>query len=232
MKNLRMPTLLFCAALLSVGCTSRSLKSDPKAEAAVTALQRLDARLETGITRSEYSTSVGEANFQVKQFLESDKANSVPKFTESLVEAMKWYKAAGDIWSAEVQAPVAVGYCQADLSSFQATGLCKTYPELVTTVPGKGPTAGSSQRSSAALVNLSILVSQYLQQSGKTPGGSPGIIYGLARQASWRRASFASNNAQKYLTGAIPKAFDELSFKDSKVDELAYLTIEAKKSVE
>ena len=212
-------------------CNTWSLKSDQKANDALLALKKLDARIETGISYSDYSGALGEVNYSVKQFLESDKSTSVPEFSNSLRNAMKWHSAATQIWRRQLNAPVPVGYCDsAGLSEFQAKDLCDAYPQLVTTVPGTIPTSGRAF--SIAMVNATILFSAYSAAHGKDYTGSLGLIYDLAVRESWLRAALEVNNAQHSLNGEKLEKAEDKSFKAEKKAEIGYLYKEATKHLE
>lgn len=211
-----------------VGCNSWSLKSDQEARDAVLALQKLEAKLDTGMSYRDYSAALGEANFPVKQFLEGGHGNAKPDFSDSLRKAMRWYKAAGEIWGRQLGAPVPVGYCTAGLSEFQASNLCTEYPELVTTVAGTPPSSGNSVGFAVANQRFSALLLAY----PKAPQSSPGLIYELAVHESWKRAVFEAKNAQHALNGdQLEKANDTL-FKADKEAEKNYQIAEAKRQSE
>ena len=91
----------------TVGCHTWNLESDHKAQEALTALEKVEAKAETGTSRAMYADVLGDANFAVKQFLESDKANSVPEFSNALRNSIRWYKAASEVWDRELDSPVA-----------------------------------------------------------------------------------------------------------------------------
>ncbi len=155
-------------------------------------------------------------------------ADAKPDFSDSLRKAMKWYKAAGEIWNRQLGAPVPVGYCAAGLSEFEASNLCSEYPELVTTVAGTPPSSGNSVGFAVANQRFSALLLAY----PKTPQSSPGLIYELAVHESWKRAAFEVKNAQHALNGEpLEKANDTL-FKADKEAEKNYQIAEAKRQSE
>lgn len=218
-------TILLLLMITCVACDTYSLRSDQKAKDAVLVLQKLNARLETGISYRDYSAALGEANFPVKQFLEGGHADANAEFSNSLHNAMKWYKTAVGIWGRQLQVPVPVGYCAAGLSEFEASDLCTQYPELVTNVAGTPPSSGNSVGFAVANQRFSALLLAF----PKAPQGSPGLIYELATHESWKRAAFEVKNAQHALNGEqLEKANDDL-FKVDKETEKHYQIAEAKK---
>jgi hypothetical protein len=211
-----------------VACDSYSLRSDQKAKDAVLILQKLNARVETGISYRDYSAALGEANFPAKQFLEGGHADANAVFSQSLRNAIKWYKAAGGIWSRQLQAPIPVGYCAAGLAEFEASDLCTEYAELVTTVAGKPPSSGNSVGYAVAAQHFNALMLGF----SKTQEGSPGVIYELATHESWKRAAFEVRNAQHALNSEPLEKASDTSFKVDREAERNYQIAEARKSNE
>jgi hypothetical protein len=116
-----------------LGCKT-SWQSDSDAKGALNALKRLQSRTEVGITSRDYSVALGETNFAVKQFLDTDVSKDSADFDSSIREALKWYSAASEVWSAETQNPYAhptSSTCRDAMNS-----LCQDHPELVVTVSG------------------------------------------------------------------------------------------------
>jgi hypothetical protein len=196
----------------------------------VLALEKLQARVEAGLSLQDYSAALGEANLIVKRFLESDKAESASDFSNSLRNAAKWYAGAEQLWHRQLESPVPLGYCSPDgLPSFNADDLCMSYPQLVTTVPGKIPTTTDSLQSSAALVALEATLAVMQTSKGEAFEGSPGLIYHLAVLESWRRAHFELKNAHRLIDGKSMEQANEAWFKNEKKTELRYLVNEADK---
>lgn len=222
-----------CAILASLkGCKSGASKFDQQARDALLILEKLAAKVETGIVFRDYSVAVGEANFVVGQFLEGESANWVPGFSNSLRTAMKWYEAAERVWSRKAEAATMLGYCNPDgLPGFQVKDLCDAYPELVLTVPGKGPSPGNSTGFAVAQVNFYITLEEVNHKPGDEITGSPGLIYELAIQDSWRRASLEVSNGKSYLAGDIPKITDGTRLKTDSTTELKYLIDEVNKRI-
>ena len=125
---------LFVAAILVVflsGCKP-SLTSNSQADDALLALKKLQAKTETGIVYNEYSSALGDANFAVKLFLDSDDAKSHPEFSSSLQDSIKWYQAASEVWS-ESTGEYKTSSEPCVKGGFRQP-LCDSYPELVTPV--------------------------------------------------------------------------------------------------
>src|ERR1022692_509640 len=79
-------TLAVLVSLSFAGCRS-SLQSDKQAVDAVEALRRLDSKIEVGMTFPDYSATLGEVNFAVRDFLDSDQSKKAPVFSEALKNA-------------------------------------------------------------------------------------------------------------------------------------------------
>ena len=78
-----------------------------------------------------------------------------------------------------------------------------------------------------------MLLEAYSFQHGKDDkSGSPGVIYYLATQESWRRAKFEVKNARRLLEGKKEEPLDPKALKTNKEAEIAYLSAEATKSLE
>lgn len=91
-----------CSLLaLSAGCTQKT-KTSALGNEALTALKRLEARTEVGVSKTAYSSALGEAYFSVKQFLESADAKSMPELGKALTKTVYWYKAADEFWDIKV----------------------------------------------------------------------------------------------------------------------------------
>lgn len=69
------------------------------AKESIMALKRLGSRVETGISYGDYAPALGEANFQVKLFLESQDAKSNPDLALRLLKAIKHYENALTVWN-------------------------------------------------------------------------------------------------------------------------------------
>ena len=222
--------LVLVMFVCSTSCNRWSLSSDRKARGAVLALEKLQARVEAGMSLQDYSVALGEADLIVKRFLESDKAKSAREFSNSLRNATKWYAGAEQLWHRQLESPVPIGYCSPDgLPSFNANDLCVSYPQLVTTVPGKIPSTTDSLQSSVALVPFEATLAVMQTSRGEAFEGSPGLIYHLAVLESWRRANFELKNAHRLINGKSMEQANEEWFKNEKQSELRYLVNEADK---
>jgi hypothetical protein len=124
--------------------TQLSPKNAPEAKEALLALEKLQSIVESGVSLPDYTRALADANFPLKMYLKSDKADRFPALTRALTDAMKWYKAAGQLWSAKIDTDFPIGYCDkwtqpvpvnAKLydGPYMIEDLCTAYPELVTT---------------------------------------------------------------------------------------------------
>ena len=234
MKKKRALLVVCMVIAVFIGCKRWSLRTDQKAIDAVQSMKKLLAMTETGATLRDYTAALGDANFAVKQFLESDKANAKPEFSNSLRNAIKWYKAGQGVWDRSSIVPLVIGYCETgELPSFTVDELCRTYPELVTTVPGKNIfTAGNSRGFAIYFVNYTMSRDAIDIYDGKKDVGSPWIIYKFAINESWKRANFEVDNAKLILNEMKPNSATPSSFKSTKSTELDYFTKETSKWLE
>jgi len=83
--------------LVSNICYAQSAKDG------VRALQRLQARVEAGISLKDYTPALGDTLFEVKLFLNSPEAKTKPELATSLNKAMEFYMAVRDIWNYKVR---------------------------------------------------------------------------------------------------------------------------------
>ncbi len=179
--------VLFALGLCSEGC-GKPLKSDQKAEDAVTALAKLQARVEVGIQFQDYVSSLGEVNFRVKEYLSSEGAKNRAEFSDTLTDALRWYSAGQQIWERQDRAMAnggdpAGGYCDPDglaekrpelgewIWHSDTRELCKAFPELIR----KGDAAMSD--------------------------GQFVLPYTVAKWDAWKRTAFDLRNAQHLLNG-------------------------------
>jgi hypothetical protein len=61
-------------------------------------LKKLESKIEIGINYKDYSTALGDINYEVKEFLESREAKKKPKLAESLERVMTHHKNAMTVW--------------------------------------------------------------------------------------------------------------------------------------
>jgi len=163
-----------CTTLLlifGIGCKS-PLATNAEARDAVVALKKLQAKTETGIVYAEYTSALGDANYAVKAYLETDQAKTTKDFSVSLQDSIKWYQAASEIWSKSLGEYNIGRTSETCATPFHSTNtLCADYPELILPVYGLGATK------------------------------EPGIHYKLAMQEAWQFATYSSDNAQLALQG-------------------------------
>jgi hypothetical protein len=224
--------LLYSCAVLSIcmGCHRASLQRDEKAVGALNALKKLDAATDTGTSYQNYSKALGETNYAVGEFLQSDSASRNKSFTTALEASMRSFEAAEDVWTEEVKAPSFLAYCSDHgLLKFRVEDLCRRYPELVTNVPGEVPAAGESEGFAIASTNFQV----ELNSLSSNPRNSSGIIFEIAIKNSFRRASAEIKQAQAILEGK-PVASTSLDSTQlvTKDQESAYLLRQAQKQIE
>lgn len=96
-------THILIAAIFSL--ISLQWASAQTATDALTALQRLQNRCETGIAYVDYSEALAEASFPFRQFQDAEEAAQNPEFNAHLRRAIEHYQFAGEIWTARFRAP-------------------------------------------------------------------------------------------------------------------------------
>jgi len=68
------------------------------AKEAVRTLKKLEARVQVGISYRDYMPALGDAQFEVNQFLESSEARKKPHLAESINKVMDHYIIAGNLF--------------------------------------------------------------------------------------------------------------------------------------
>jgi hypothetical protein len=182
----RVSAAFLAAIVITCSGCKHSLKSDPHATDALMALKRLQAKTETGIAYHDYSVALGDANFPVKLFLESENARTYPVFASSLRDAMKWYEAAAKVWERQIAEDHDEGYCDIQKLSEAHSNveyayygerdvrlLCEEYPELV----------------------------RPIQNPPYFDFKVPGMLFTIAEWDSWKRSAFSLKNAEHSLKG-------------------------------
>lgn len=139
------------------------------AKDAIEALQKLSSRCETGISYRDYSSALGETNFNVKSYLENPESDKNPKLKECLRKTWVHFLTAKEVW---------------DLR-FARVGMA-VIPELLT--PGKGFTGESDK------VAMSQLISTYPELSQKVSDGYLALtdVVQIAWSSAAKELSFAS----------------------------------------
>jgi hypothetical protein len=101
MKIKNMKVVMLSMVILFYGnvCFAQSAKD------AVRALQKLQARVESGISYRDYAPALGDALFEVKLFLRSPEAKTKPELAAAVSKAMEYYQTAGEMWMSSIKAP-------------------------------------------------------------------------------------------------------------------------------
>lgn len=125
-----------CASILlsCSGCKhapSTTLKNEPQAIAALTALRKLNTKVYLDDSRAVYDSDVGDTKFAVDEYLNSPDARNNPEFAKALTRTMDLYDQASGLWWAEESvAPRKSMPCyQASISN--EDNLCLSNPEEV-----------------------------------------------------------------------------------------------------
>ena len=86
------------AVLLIVLLAFVDLAQAQSAQEAIRAFSKLEARLEVGITYREYVAALGEVNFEIKSFADSNDAKMLPQIYEALELALSRHRIAQMMW--------------------------------------------------------------------------------------------------------------------------------------
>lgn len=92
MKNMMVVMLPMVILFYGNACLAQSAKD------AVRALQKLQARVEAGISYRDYAPALGDALFEVKLFLASPEAKTKPALASAVSKTMEHYLIARQIW--------------------------------------------------------------------------------------------------------------------------------------
>lgn len=105
MKNftIKILILLSISMLAIVGCTPPRPTPNAEAKEAVTALKKVQAKVEVGTNSNDYHQAVGDANFAVKQFSESKGAKDFPTLEKAMLSAMQEYFYGAETWNAIIE---------------------------------------------------------------------------------------------------------------------------------
>ena len=98
-KNMNVVILSMVILFYGNACFAQSAKD------AVRALQKLQARVEAGISYRDYAPALGDALFEVKLFLRNPEAKTKPELAAAISKAMGYYQTAGEIWTSSIKAP-------------------------------------------------------------------------------------------------------------------------------
>lgn len=112
------------------------------AKIAVKALKKLQARTQTGVSRGDFSSALGEANFEVNTFLESKEADNFPLLKISLQTAMAHYGNASTFWELRSTFIDEESYGHYYLSSQFSTLFLSKYPEAKKDINDGGVLSG------------------------------------------------------------------------------------------
>jgi len=172
------------------------------AKEAIAALQKLSSRCETGISFKEYSAAVGEANFQIKSYLDNPESSKNPKLKESIKKTWGHFLMAKEAWNLR----------------FARVGVA-VIPELLT--PGKGLTGESDKAA------ISQLISAYPELSQKRlAGGSLALtdVVPVAWSYATKELSFASRllalQPESKQVVKVPSATEGMEAKLDQIEQL------------
>ncbi len=98
------------AVILIVLFGSVGLAYAQAAKDAIKAVKKLEAKVESGTSYKKYREDLGDANAEVKLFLESKAAKSDPALAQNIKKIMGNYQDAADLWSTIAAHPQRVPY--------------------------------------------------------------------------------------------------------------------------
>jgi hypothetical protein len=124
MRNTMVAMFFMVIIFLGNVCFAQSAKD------AVRALQKLQARIESGISYRDYAPALGDARFEVNLFLQSPQAKSKQNLAVAIKSAMNHYQNAKETWGIKVS--TGYDYITIDLQQALADSLFKDYPEIRT----------------------------------------------------------------------------------------------------
>jgi Sec-independent protein translocase protein TatA len=84
------------------------------AKDAIKAVKKLEAKVESGTSYKKYREDLGDANAEVKLFLESKAAKKDPALAQSLKKIMENYQDAANLWKTIADHPARAPYFQPD----------------------------------------------------------------------------------------------------------------------
>lgn len=74
----------------------------PVAKEAYLALKKIEARVETGVNIMDYSKLIGDANFEIKKYTESQEAIKNKEITLLITRSFLCYLYAAQLWRADI----------------------------------------------------------------------------------------------------------------------------------
>lgn len=149
MKKLIMLAMVL-GLLVSNVCYAQSAKE------AVRALQKLQARVEVGISYRDYAPALGDAKFEVKLFLQGPEAKEKTELASSVISSMSIYELALSIWQ--------LGFAQVQtynarpgmILKSSVESLCSSHPEVANEMSAWNGISGTARRNNQIPVEYII----------------------------------------------------------------------------
>lgn len=101
-----MKKCLWICILTSLFLIVSTISFAQSAKEAVRALQKIQAKVESGIIYRDYLPALGDARFEVTLFLNSSEVKNRPALAEAIAKAMEYYQIAGEMWGSSIKNPV------------------------------------------------------------------------------------------------------------------------------
>lgn len=155
---------------------------------AIKALKKLEARTEAGISYKDYPPALGEAKFEVNQYLENDKSDRNPDLKKTIAEAMDLYKFAYEVWEAKFSWEVSPdGSITIDMpgmvpySAALATVYFLKFPDLNKDV-ADGGVLRKSENSKYHTMRIDVALGRVWEKASKKTADASAILKSLAQQ--------------------------------------------------
>jgi hypothetical protein len=125
-KILLLLAMVIVVSMVSLSCQVGSDSKKNAGDKAVRALQKLQARVEVGISYQDYTSALEDTKSEVNLFLQSPEAKKRLELTMTIEKAMRHYQAVTDVWKWKVDRHDSTIPADYWLWEF----LLKTYPNL------------------------------------------------------------------------------------------------------
>lgn len=125
---------LVLASILTVS----SIAHAQSARDAVVAFSKLQAKTEVGVSLSDYSSALGDANYQFKAFTEGPEAQQFPTVKEHLFAALSRYTEAAILWQSAIESGAGAIYPKAAIKI-----VADRYPQVTRREDDGGAAIGS-----------------------------------------------------------------------------------------
>lgn len=109
------------------------------------AFDRLQARIEVGINLRDYTTALGDINYELKSFTEAAKTSKERTISEALSTALNEHKMASSLWEYNIQMGSRYGSAAIELDSTLGRSMAERYPDSIKPRDEGGALTGSKK---------------------------------------------------------------------------------------